>query len=75
MDHDSWITLDRRENNAALIGQRAIATFSFSQSSGVAMNRLQQIGNNSSGDDTLVVNAIEFFGDVLEQAQDPEFLH
>jgi hypothetical protein len=66
---DSWITLDRRENNTSLNSQGAIATFSISQSSKVRLIRLKQIGKNSSGDDTLVVTAVEFFGDIIEQTQ------
>jgi hypothetical protein len=66
---DSWITLDRQENNTSLNSQGVIATFSISQSSEVGLIRLKQIGKNSSGYDTLRVNAIAFFGDVLEQTQ------
>jgi hypothetical protein len=69
MDGQSWQELDRRENNTALNSQGATATFSISRSSEIEMIRLRQLSQNSSGNNQLVVNALELFGVVMEPKQ------
>jgi hypothetical protein len=64
-DGKSWVELDRRENNATLNSQDAIATFSISQSIEVQLIRLRQLDKNSYGSHSLVVSAIEIFGIVF----------
>jgi hypothetical protein len=68
-DGESWVELDRRENNATLNSQDAIATFSISQSIEVQMIRPRQLDKNSSGYHHLFVSAIEIFGVILEPKQ------
>jgi hypothetical protein len=66
IDGQSWQELDRRENNTALNSQGATMSFSISQSSEIQMIRLRQLSQNSSGNNQLVVNAIELFGIIVE---------
>jgi hypothetical protein len=68
-DGKSWVELDRRENNATLKSQDAIATFSISESIEVRMLRLHQLNKNSNGFKALFVSAIEIFGVVFEPKQ------
>jgi hypothetical protein len=66
MDGQSWQDLDRRESNTALSSQGATATFSISQSSEIQIIRLRQLSQNSNGNNCLVVNAIDLFGNIVE---------
>jgi hypothetical protein len=68
-DGESWVELDRRENNTALNSQGVIASFSISQSIEVRMIRLRQLDKSSSHSYCLFVSAIELFGVVLEPKQ------
>jgi hypothetical protein len=71
--HDglSWVTIDDRQNDTSLNSQGAISTFSISEDFQEAFQqiRLRQTGKDSSGDDTLIVNSIEFFGVLKEPKQ------
>jgi hypothetical protein len=60
----SWIELDRHENDTRLNSQGAIATLSIPEGNRgqYRMIRIQQTGQNSSGNDYLMLTAIEFFG-------------
>jgi hypothetical protein len=64
IDGQSWIEFDRRENDTSLNIQGAIGTFSISSSTDCRYTRVRQLGKNSSGNDYLAINAIEFFGKV-----------
>jgi hypothetical protein len=66
LDSKTWIELDRQENNTKLNGQGGISTFVIPRSSKVRLIRLRHIGKNSTGNDYLIVNAIEIFGDLAE---------
>jgi hypothetical protein len=59
-----WVKIDDQTNNTSLNSQGAISSFSISESfqSEFRIIRLRQTGKNSSGNDQLIVNAIEFFG-------------
>jgi hypothetical protein len=54
--------VNRRENNAELNSQGAIAAFPISCSDEVHVIRLHQPGKMSSNNDHLIVSAIEIFG-------------
>jgi hypothetical protein len=59
-----WVKIDDRQNDTSLNSTGAISTFSISEGieEEFRMIRLRQTGMNSSGNNCLVVNAIEFFG-------------
>jgi hypothetical protein len=59
-----WMKIDDRRNDTSLNSKGAISTFSISEGceEEFRMIRLLQTGKNSSDNDYLVVNAIEFFG-------------
>jgi hypothetical protein len=69
LEGQSWIELDRHENNSALTGRGATATFPVSHSSAFQFIRLRQIGKNNSNSDNLELCAIEFFGVLAEPKQ------
>jgi hypothetical protein len=64
IDGQSWIEFDHRENDTSLNSQGAIVTFGISSSPDCRYIRVRQLGKSSSGDDHLVMNAMEFFGKV-----------
>jgi hypothetical protein len=63
-----WVKIDDRQNDTSLNSQGAISVFSISESfeEEFRMIRLRQTEKNSSRNDQLVVNAIEFFGVLKE---------
>jgi hypothetical protein len=63
-----WVKIDNRQNDTSLNSTGAISIFSISESFQEAfrMIRVRQTGKNSSNNDHLVVNAIEFFGVLKE---------
>jgi hypothetical protein len=62
IDCESWVEMDHHTNDLSLNSQGAIATFSISSSSNYQYIRLRQMGVNSSGNNYLILNAIEFYG-------------
>jgi hypothetical protein len=58
-----WVKIDDRQNDTSLNNSGASSTFSISESfeAEFGMIRVRQTGKNSSGNDQLIVNAIEFF--------------
>jgi hypothetical protein len=66
VDGKSWMELDRREKDKTLNGTGAVSTFAVSRSEEIQMIRLCNRGKNSSNSDQLVVNAIEFFGAIIQ---------
>jgi hypothetical protein len=62
IDCESWVELDRHENDQSLNSQGAIATFNVSSSTDYRYIRLRQIGTNSGGSHPLQLHAIELLG-------------
>jgi hypothetical protein len=63
-NEDSWIEIDRRENNQDLNGRGVAQVFACSKSPGGEFRyiRMRQIGVNHYGNNTLVFEAFEVFG-------------
>jgi hypothetical protein len=64
-DGNSWIELDRRENNNDLNSSYALKTFSVSRSDPVRVIRLRQIGPNHQNDNYMIFTSFEVFGSVV----------
>jgi hypothetical protein len=62
---NSWIEIDRRENNSDLNSSCALKTFSIARSNPVRVIRLRQIGPNHQNDNCLVFTSFEVFGSVV----------
>jgi hypothetical protein len=71
IDGLSWNEIDHQENNTSLNSQGAIVTLSIPEGhrGQYRMIRIQQTGKNSSGNDYLILSAIEFFGVFHEPKQ------
>jgi hypothetical protein len=64
-NENSWVEIDRRENNCELNGSGIVRVFSIShpQSGGFRFIRLRQTGTNHRGDHYLGFAAFELFGE------------
>jgi hypothetical protein len=65
-DGNSWIELDRQDNNNELNGRNLTRTFSISRSEEVRMIRIRQTGLNHAGDQYLMFSSFEIFGHLIE---------
>jgi hypothetical protein len=63
---NSWIEIDRREDNADLNGNGIVHTFPIShpQSGGFRCIRLRQIGLNHYNNNHLCIGVFELFGEL-----------
>jgi hypothetical protein len=65
-DGNSWIELDRRDNNNELNGGDPTRTFSISRSEEVRLIRIRQTGLNHAGYHILLFSSFEIFGCLIE---------
>jgi hypothetical protein len=65
-DGESWMELDRREENNELSGRNLIKTFAISKVETIRLIRLRQIGKNHYNNDHLMFAAWELFGTLIE---------
>jgi hypothetical protein len=70
-DGFNWMLIDDRKNDTSLNNAGVISAFSISSDfqTEFRMIRLQQTGQNNSGNDHLVASAIAFFGVLKELKQ------
>jgi hypothetical protein len=61
-DGESWVEIDRQENNTDLNGSFAIMVFNICTVDTFRMIRLRQIGLDHHGDNCLIFTAFELFG-------------
>jgi hypothetical protein len=61
-----WFFLDCHQNNNEMTSTHPIGTFTVSQSNESRFIRLRQIGKNASGNDYLILDAFELFGQLIE---------
>jgi hypothetical protein len=65
VDGNSWIEIDRRENNTDLNSSYAIKTFNICKVDTFRMIRLRQIGLNHRNDNYLIFTSFELFGTLI----------
>jgi hypothetical protein len=63
---DTWIELDRRENDKELNATNVTRTFSVSRPDEIRMIRLRQIGPNHFGSHKIKLSSIKIFGSLIE---------
>jgi hypothetical protein len=66
IDGNSWIELDRRENNHDLNGLNITRTFAMAQSQVIRMIRLRQTGPEHNGTYYLCLSSLEIFGSLID---------
>jgi len=64
-DGETWVEIDRREDNGELNGYKFTATFSVSKICECRMVRIANIGKNWVGSDALEISAFEIFGALI----------
>jgi hypothetical protein len=64
-DGETWVEIDRREDNGELNGYKFTATFSVSKICECRMVRIANIGTNWVGSDALEISAFEIFGALI----------
>jgi hypothetical protein len=65
-DGESWVEIDRRENNSELAAEGVTRTFEVSRNQRCRHIRLVNIGRNHQGYDCLCILALEIFGSLIE---------
>jgi hypothetical protein len=66
LDGETWIALDRPENNESLMGLGKMGSFSILTCGPVRHLRVRQTGKNSDNSDYIHMSALEIFGVLLE---------
>jgi hypothetical protein len=66
LDGDSWTEIDRQTDSAALSDDTSTVSFAVSNSDECRFIRLTQTGKASDTSDELLIEALEFFGTLLE---------
>jgi hypothetical protein len=67
LDGTNWIEIDCKQNNSQLDDRNVTVRFEVSRSEECGFLRLVNIGRNHSGNDALVISALEIFGTLIER--------